>query len=283
MKGRENRIRKVALTACSDPEPLSYQGKIERLVKLLKQEGLEVEVSPYLFGCFEEHPEQKKAQNLMRYFQEEEIEFIFDVSGGDIANSVLQELDYETICQSRAVFCGYSDLTTILNAIIARTGRETMNYQIRNLLYDHADEAMIYFRERILKSLVDGSDLDCQFFRGSGMHGRVLGGNIRCLLKLAGTPFWPDMRGAILLLEAYGGGVMQMTTYLHQLKQMGVLEQISGILLGTFSTMEKEQWKLTMEELVRRIVPETLPIATTRYIGHGTDAKAIILGRELSL
>ncbi len=27
------------------------------------------------------------------------------------------------------------------------------------------------------------------------MEGIVVGGNIRCLLKLAGTPYWPDMRG----------------------------------------------------------------------------------------
>ena len=32
------------------------------------------------------------------------------------------------------------------------------------------------------------------------MEGIVVGGNIRCLLKLAGTPYWPDMREKILLL-----------------------------------------------------------------------------------
>ena len=37
------------------------------------------------------------------------------------------------------------------------------------------------------------------------MEGIVVGGNIRCLLKLAGTPYWPDMREKILLLESFGG------------------------------------------------------------------------------
>ncbi len=35
------------------------------------------------------------------------------------------------------------------------------------------------------------------------MDGIVVGGNIRCLLKLAGTPYWPDMREKILLLESF--------------------------------------------------------------------------------
>lgn len=35
------------------------------------------------------------------------------------------------------------------------------------------------------------------------MQGIVVGGNIRCLLKLAGTEYWPDMNGKILLLESF--------------------------------------------------------------------------------
>ena len=43
----------------------------------------------------------------------------------------------------------------------------------------------------------------CKFLQGSKMQGIVVGGNIRCLLKLAGTEYWPDMNGKILLLESF--------------------------------------------------------------------------------
>lgn len=271
---------KAALTACSNPVSSDQRENIKRLTTLLEKEGLEVVTSPYLFGCYENSPERSKAKDLTEYFRDSEMDFIFDISGGDIANSVLLELDYEVIRESRAIFCGYSDLTTILNAVYAKTCRETMNYQIRNLLYDHGESELVYFREHILRSDVTEVDLDYQFLRGDSMKGRVLGGNIRCFLKLAGTPFWPDLNGAVLMLESYRGGVMQMTTLLHQLKQIGVFEQINGILLGTFSAMEDEQLKPTIAELVQEIVPQTLPIAVTRYIGHRTDARAIVIGRE---
>ena len=273
---------KAALVACSDPMLLYQQDDIKQLKMLLEKEGLEVVVSPYLFERFENLTEQNKAQDLMEYFRDPKMNFLFDVSGGDIANSVLSELDYDTIRESRATFCGYSDLTTVLNAIYTKTGRETINFQIRNLLYDHAETVQAYFREKILSANVGEADLECQFLRGDAMRGRVLGGNIRCFLKLAGTPFWPKLKGAVLLLEACSGGVMKMTTYLHQLKQMGVFEQVNGILLGTFSEMEHKQLIPTMTELVQSIVPATLPIAATRYIGHETDARAIVIGREYS-
>lgn len=274
---------KAALVACSDPMLLYQKDDIQRLQTLLEEEGLEVVVSPHLYDSIESLSMQDKTDDLMGYFRDPGMEFIFDVSGGDIANSVLQELDYSAIRESRAVFCGYSDLSTVLNAIYSRSGRETVNYQVRNLLYDHAEEEKAYFRKNILTKNIGGSDLEYRFLRGDAMKGRVLGGNIRCFLKLAGTPFWPDLDGAILLLEAYSGNVMKITTYLYQLKQIGVFEQINGILLGTFSEMEKRQLRPTTGELIQSIVPMTLPIAVTRYIGHGTDARAIAIGREYDL
>ena len=271
---------KAALVACSDPMLLYQKDDIEQLKLLMEKEGLEVAVSPHLFDSVEELSERDKADDLMGYFRDPEMDFIFDVSGGDLANSVLSDLDYAAIRESRAVFCGYSDLTTVLNAIYAKTGREAVNFQVRNLLYDHAETAQRYFKEHILSADITENDLEYRFLRGDSMRGRVLGGNIRCFLKLAGTPFWPDLSGAVFLLESYSGGVMRMTTYLHQLKQMGVFEQVNGILLGTFSEMEEKQLKPTIEELVQTVIPEALPIAVTHYIGHGTDARAIVIGRE---
>ena len=274
---------KAALTACSDPMLLYQREDIERLKMLMEKEGLTVTVSPYLFEPFRGLSGKDKADDLMRFFSDPDMDLIFDVSGGDIANSVLEWLDYDVIGKSRALFCGYSDLTTVLNAVYTCAGRETLNYQIRNLLYDNAGAAAEYFRERILHKSVCADDLACRFLRGNAMHGRVLGGNIRCFLKLAGTPFFPDLRGAVFLLEACSGSVMKMTAYLHQLRQLGAFDKINGILLGTFTEMEQKGTAPAMPQLVREIAPPDLPIAETRYIGHGTDARAVVIGREYFL
>ena len=123
-------------------------------------------------------------------------------------------------------------------------------YQVRNLTYEHSQEQITDFLETVLGGSSALYDFPCEFVRGTHMEGMVVGGNIRCLLKLAGTPFWPDMREKILLLESYGGGVPQMVTYLSQLSQMGVFKKVNGILLGTFTKMEASECKPDMAELV---------------------------------
>jgi muramoyltetrapeptide carboxypeptidase LdcA involved in peptidoglycan recycling len=126
-------------------------------------------------------------------------------------------------------------------------------------------------------------DINYKFIQGHSMEGIVVGGNIRCFLKLAGTEYMPDFDGKILLLESYSGAVAKIETYLCQLQQIGVFDKVSGILLGTFTEMEDANCLPMVEELVKRIVGEDLPIAVTRDIGHGTDSKAIVIGAGLYL
>ena len=76
-----------------------------------------------------------------------------------------------------------------------------------------------------------------------------------------------------------GGGVPQMVMFLSQLKMMHAFEQINGILLGTFSQMERDQLTPDMPQLVRQAAGPDLPIARTPYIGHGTDAHAAVIGK----
>ena len=274
--------RKAALVACSDPVSERRLPEMDRIADILREEGLEV-VMPRPFFELRSGDPVLKAESLMDCFKIPGMAWIFDVSGGDLANGVLPLLDYDVIRKSRAVFCGFSDLTTVINAVIAKTGRPAVNYQIRNILYDHADEQLGFLREKILPGKISTDDLACHFLRGGRMKGKILGGNIRCFLKLAGTPFWPDLTGNILLLESMGGGVYQIQTALEQYKQMGVFDQISGILLGTFSKMEAEDLQPSAAELVMQMIPEDLPVACTRYVGHYSDARAVVLGQETEL
>ncbi len=122
-----------------------------------------------------------------------------------------------------------------------------------------------------------------EFKQKEYMHGIVVGGNIRCLLKLAGTEYWPDMNQKILLLESLNGGVPQMVTYLNQLKQIGAFDKINGILLGTFTKMEELQSSPSIVDLVKQYAGSDMPVAETKEIGHGISSKGIVIGEEICL
>lgn len=277
---------KAAIVCCSNGQKESQRQKIRLLGETLKEIGLEPVFSKHIYACDESAycgTGKERAAALMEFYWNPEIEVIFDISGGDMANEILPYLDFEVIKNSGKKFWGYSDLTTILNAIYTQTGNSSVLYQVRNLIYDHKEKQISDF----VSSVFDGKDslyrFSYEFLQGNHLQGTVVGGNIRCLLKLAGTKYWPDMRDKVLLLESMGGSVPQMVTYLSQLNQLGVFRQIRGILLGTFTQMEAEKSQPSMEKLVKRYIPENMPLVKTFEIGHGTNSKGIVIGAPISL
>ena len=275
-----NGVRNIALVGCSDPLPRQEKEDVARLKEQLEAQGLSVSLSSLLLRETPASPEEKAAE-MNRAFRDPSVDAVFDVSGGDLANTALPFLDFEAIGASRAMFYGFSDLTVIINAIIARTGRPAVNYQIRNLLYRDAAAQQAFFSEKLLTGNLSLADLQPRFLRGESLHGKVYGGNIRCFLKLAGTPYWPEPDGGVLLLESLGGNAYQMTTALEQYRQMGVFDRIDGILLGTFTKMREERLTPTIEELVLSMTPSRVAVAVTSYVGHYPDARAVLLGADL--
>ncbi|NBK92584.1 LD-carboxypeptidase [bacterium 1XD21-13] len=274
---------KVAIVACSNAQPHANREKLAKLEAALSELGLVPIFGDYIYEkeSIFSGTGKERAESLMRFYRDPEIQAIFDISGGDIANEILPFLDFDAIAKSNATFWGYSDLTTVINAILAKTGKPSILYQIRNLISPHAEEQTANFSASMFEGKPDLFSFDYEMVQKESMQGIVAGGNIRCLLKLAGTPYWPDMNGKVLLLESLGGLVPQMTAFLNQLKQIGVFEQINGILLGTFTKMEEENAAPSMLELVKRYAGTELPIARTGEIGHGTNAKAIVIGQEM--
>lgn len=276
---------KVGIVCCSNGLRNESQDKINLLKNTLIQLGLKPVFSKYIYEkemIFSDYGKYR-AKALMDFYQNEEIKAIFDISGGDIANEILPHLDFEIIKRSHKLFWGYSDLTTIINAVYAKTENKSVLYQILNLVSQESKMQVNNFSNTLFQNKKDLYSFNYEFIQGDHIQGIVVGGNIRCLLKLAGTEYWPDMDKKILLLEARNGTVSKMITYLSQLKQMGVFEKISGIILGTFTEMENLRSVPTMTELVKAYVNDNLPIIMTNEIGHGYNSKAIIIGKMVEL
>lgn len=276
---------KIGIVCCSNGLKKTYREKIKSLEKTLIQIGLQPVFSDFIYekDSVFAGTAKERAQALMEFYADDEIKGIFDISGGDIANGILPYLDYEVIAACPKLLWGYSDLTTVINAIYTKTGKASVLYQIRNLIYDAKEQQTADFRNTVVEHGNDLFQFDYRFIQKKEMQGIVVGGNIRCLLKLAGTEYMPDFNDKILLLESHSGTVAQMETYLCQLQQLGAFDKVAGVLLGTFTEMEKETCIPTIEILVQKIAGKDLPIAVTREIGHGTDAKAILVGQELYL
>ena len=276
---------KVGIVCCSNGQKITYREKIGILCNTLEGMGLAPVLSDYIYEKEDVFggTAKERAEALMALYRDKEIKAIFDISGGDIANGILPYLDFEVIGKSNKQFWGYSDLTTIVNAIYTKTGKTSVLYQIRNLIYADKERQVANFEKAMFS---DGENLfqfHYEFIQGEKMQGIVVGGNIRCFLKLAGTDYMPDLTDKILLLESFGGTAAKMDTYLAQLAQLGTFEKVIGILLGTFTDMVETQ---CMPDILTQLivyVGNDMPIAVTKEIGHGVDSKAIVIGQEMCL
>ena len=273
------------IVGCSNGQNLCNVEQNKKFIQFLEDQGIAVRVSRYLYRDVDgvNPSAQNRAKELMKFYRDDYITDIFDISGGNIANEVLPFLDFDLIGKSRKRFWGYSDLTVILNAVYSQTGKSGVLYQLRNTYLDAAGTRLKMLLDHVNNGDKCLFDFDYEFIQGECLEGIVVGGNIRCFLKLAGTLYFPDLADKVLFLEARSGGVEQITAYLSQLSQMGAFEKVGGILLGTFTEMDEQGLYPLVAKLVKGFVGSNLPVAKTKEIGHSVDSKALAIGKYLKI
>lgn len=280
-----NKGDKIGIISCSNGLSIKNKSLIDELKLNLKSLDIDMVEGDTLYAkeynLFSGTGEEK-ARALEKLFLDKDIKMIFDISGGDLANEVLDFLDFNLIKENPKPFFGYSDLTVLLNAIYSQCHITTYNYQLRNLIGKFKEEQMQNFKASFIEGKEDIFNLDYEWINGSHLEGIVVGGNIRCLLKLAGTKYMPDFKDKILFLESFSGNSAKMVTYITQYKNLGVFNEVKGIILGEFTEMERENLKPDIVEILKRVIGEiNIPILKTRDLGHGADAKCIPIGKYL--
>lgn len=278
-----NNNDKIALVVCSNGKNIEDKDRLKKLESILVEMGLVPIFTKYIYKDKFGHgaKAQVRAEELMSFYKNKEIKAIFDISGGDIANEVLDYLDYDAIKRNYKPFFGYSDLTTVLNALVSKINEINYLYQILNIL--ESDKIRENFEDTFLKNNQTLFDVNWKFFQGNSIEGRVVGGNIRCFLKLAGTKYFPEVENKVLFIEGLGTSIEGLVTHLAQLKQIGVFDKISGLLIGTFTKIEKEISEEELFELVKDYIPEHVPVVKTSEVGHAKDSKVLKIGGVMNI
>ncbi|MBD7915365.1 LD-carboxypeptidase [Clostridium sp. Sa3CUN1] len=281
-----NKNDTIALISCSNALDISMKKNIDKLITILKSLNLNVITSNALFKNKYNSTENGKfrANELMNLYNNKDIKAIFDLSGGDLCNEILDFLDYNVILKSNTPFIGYSDLTVILNALYTKTNLINFNYQLRNLIRENSLEQIHYFRNVFLENTNMLEELNYKFIKGKSMEGVLIGGNIRCFLKLAGTEYMPDFKDKILFLEALSGDVNKISTFIAQYKQLRAFSDIKGLILGKFTELEETyNESFVIDLFLEKLQEYDFPIIKTSNLGHSANSKAICIGEKIIL
>lgn len=275
---------KIALVACSNQLNISSKNKIKEIIKIFNFFNIEVLVSKNIFKTNIQYSSgEVRGKELNKFFKDDSIKYIFDISGGDLCNEILPYLDFNCIKNSKAIYFGYSDLSVLLNSIYKKTNKISYYYNLKNITNENA------FKDFYNTFIVNDSNSlfnisNYTFIEGNSLNGIVIGGNIRCTLKLAGTEYFPDFNNSVLFLESYSGDLTKIRTFLAQYKLMNVFSNINGIILGQFTELSMKNQYNELINIMKKICNENnISLVITDNIGHSNDSKGIAIGKYLDI
>ncbi len=251
---------------------------------------------------------ESRIEDLHEAFADESVDAILTAIGGYNSNQMLDYIDYELIKSNPKIFCGFSDITAIGNAIFAKTGLITYNGPHfsswgMKLGFDYSEK---YF----IKCLMEDKDFNIlsskewsddpwfidqdkrDFIANDGYmsinygkaKGGLIGGHVRCLAALQGTSYWTNLDDSILILEEdeeVNIGVFDR--HIQSLIHLADFSGVKGILIGRFQN--KSQIK--MEQICRVIKSKkelsNIPVIANVDIGHTTPLATWPIGGAVEI
>jgi len=243
--------------------------------------------------------DRDRAADINQFFADPNIAALLPLRGDWGSARILPYLDYDVIRQNPKIIVGFSDLTALLLSITAQTGlitfhgpngltawRPDQTEPFRQVLFDGA---ALTFENRVAPE--DRDRLMQVKFRihtitNGQARGRLYGGNLSVLSGLVGSPYLPDLTGAILFLEDVGEPTYRIDRMLTQLKLAGILDQLAGFIFGqcTHCGPSGGYGSLTLEEVLRdHIQPLGIPAWSNAAIGHVEPILTIPLGVEVAI
>jgi muramoyltetrapeptide carboxypeptidase len=96
-------------------------------MKRFGEMGLKVTFSKYCeeLDSFDSSSIESRLEDIHEAFADPQVKAILTTIGGCNSIQLLKGLNYELIKENPKIFCGYSDITTLQNAIFAKTGLVT--------------------------------------------------------------------------------------------------------------------------------------------------------------
>jgi muramoyltetrapeptide carboxypeptidase len=237
-----------------------------------------------------------RAADLNAMFADDGVDAIWCVRGGYGASRILPALDYALMQRKPKALIGYSDITALHMAIHRHAGLVTFHgpvafraftpyslAELKRVLW--TGEAPVRLGgpppfERV-EGRVDWENRVATLVPGTA-RGRLLGGNLCLMAHLCGTPYFPDLRGAILFLEDVEEAYYRIDRMLTQLWLSGALAGVAGVAFGKFTNCDPSAFVLQnrpLEDiLAERCRALGVPAVSGLMVGHIEDQTTLPVG-----
>jgi muramoyltetrapeptide carboxypeptidase len=221
---------------------------LEIAIDTLTALGFKVKESPQLRarrGHFA-GTDAQRATAVNALFADPQVHGVLAITGGSGANRILPLLDYAALKRTPKFVGGFSDITALLHAVHSQTGLVTYHcpagvsewndFSWRHFKGVVMDGAPVLMRNEPDKGSLPAPREDRTLTIRPGVaRGPLLGGNLAVLSSLCGSGYLRSFDGAILFLEEVNEFIYRVDRMLSTLKLAGILDRLSGVMLGAFT------------------------------------------------
>lgn len=270
--------------------------KISKSVRYFEQLGYRVEVGAhvkdergYLAGT-----DADRLADIHSLVRNKKVKALFFLRGGYGTIRLLPELDYDLIAANPKIFVGYSDATSLFNAIYRKTRLQSLFFGPMPGV-DIWDGFDAFAEECMWKALTTtnvfgelpaapGEIMSLGSRVRASAEGRFIGGNLTVFSSILGTPYAPKPSSNILFFEDVGEEPYRIDRYFAQLRAAGFIDRASAILLGQFSDCDAPKGKKTLtkhqvfEDYFGKL---KIPVLTNLPWGHVKRQWTLPLGAKL--
>ena len=273
------------------PASAINQSDLTEVIEFLTAYGFKVKIGEHVLDRYGylAGRDADRAADVNAMFADERVQAILTLRGGWGCNRILPRLDYDLIRRHPKILMGFSDITSLLLAIIARSGVITFHGPVGISTWNWFDlnyvERILLKKEAILMQNLAGYRVET--ITTGRTRGRLLGGNLSVLAALVGSPYLPSWKNTILFLEDVGEEIYRVDRMLTQLKLAGILEQLAGLIFASCSDCdqaEDDEPTLSLGQVLSEsIAPLGIPAWSGSMIGHIQNNFTVPLGVEVEI
>lgn len=263
------------------PAGIGKLQNIEGAVEVLSRHGWHVEVAPHARGRHGTYSGtvQERLSDLSDALMDPSVKAVICVRGGYGAIQLLDSLNRLPLRDNAKWLVGFSDVSA-LHALMSRHGIASVHGPMTSYIARHADHhpsdttALFDILEgRIPSYNIEPSPLN----RQGTAEGRLIGGNLAVLQALIRTPYDVFQPGTILFIEDISEPIYKVQRMLYQLKFMGVLDRLAGLIVGDFTRYEPDPNYPDMQSMIADMVRDySYPVAFDFPVGHAGRALPLI-------
>lgn len=214
----------------------------------------------------------ERVADLHQLYADPTVAAIIATNGGRSTDQLLRALDFDLIKNNPKPLIGFSNTTLLQNAIWALTGITG----IHGPFVKHLGTANNQTKQSLLTAIAGQTQTMPtaqfgKFLKGDRMTGRLLGGNAWSVATLFGTPYIPDWRGAVVMIEEVNEHIGSLDRLLTQFKNAGVWDTVAGVVIGHLEKI-KTDYRSTNRDVWEMITDHfatyDFPILQTELFGH---------------